>query len=162
MSELIKNELKTFENSPLKLLNIVRELVKRGIMNISYGVTIKGIKDQLISDFFIKTTEKYIYTVNTKDHKIEKVSNLYKIRDDKFLLKPDQNFRISGTNIMKLASIIHSTLFQTYPNLLLLVNYLKDINKFLKVLSLNIGFIWSTPSGLIIEQKYMEKETQTQ
>ena len=149
--------------SNLDQLNLTREFIKRGIMTIPYGVTIRGIKDQLISDFFTKSNDKIKYTVTGTSQTINKVSALYKLNNKKHLKNQDNydNFRLSGSEIMKLAKIIHSTLYDTYPSLTLLVQYLKSMNSLLMKLNLNIGIFWKTPSGLILEQKYMEMKSDT-
>ena len=56
-------------------------------MTIPYGVTIRGIKEQLISDFFIKTNETHKYTLTHTSQAIQKVSNLYKLRNNKIYYK---------------------------------------------------------------------------
>jgi hypothetical protein len=45
-----------------------------------------------------------------------------------------------------------SVLYYTFPNLTVLVKYLKDMNKMLK--KLKLATIWLTPSGLLIEPRY--------
>ncbi|KAI5848986.1 hypothetical protein GGS23DRAFT_591679 [Durotheca rogersii] len=71
-SELIPNidkkikDLITKDNNYINLsdLKVNRKLIKRGIMTITYGVTKKGILDQLLSDqfyLFSLLNNKYIY-----------------------------------------------------------------------------------------------------
>ena len=165
MVDLVNDKLTQTNNTNIIKLNITREFIKRGIMTIPYGVTIRGIKEQLISDFFIKTNETHKYTLTHTSQAIQKVSNLYKLRNNKFLKKDPyvtvENFRLSGSEIMNLAKLIHSTLYDTYPSLTKLITYLKNMNKLLMKLNLNIGIVWKTPSGLILEQKYMEMKSDT-
>jgi DNA-dependent RNA polymerase-like protein len=162
VSEIINKICDSNPNSEIKklLINNNRDFVKWAIMTTSYGVTIRGIKDQLIDKIFIKTNDKYRYIVNINEQKIEKVSNLYKLKEIKFLKEEYrsefENFTLKGTEIMFLAKLIHNTLYDTYPSLSLLVKYFNDINDFLNLISLEIGIIWQTPSGLILEQKYLE------
>ena len=60
MVDLVNDKLTQTNNTNIIKLNITREFIKRGIMTIPYGVTIRGIKEQLISDFFIKTNFEII------------------------------------------------------------------------------------------------------
>jgi DNA-directed RNA polymerase len=149
-------------NALLKKLAIEenREFTKWPVMTTSYGVTLRGIKDQLISNIFIKTDEKYRYNVINNKKNLEKVTNMYKLKDKKFLKEEFQDefeiYKLKGTEIMNLAKIIHNTLYDSYPSLKLLVKYLHDINNFLNEISLEIGIVWNTPSGLNLEQRYLE------
>lgn len=161
MAEEVTNKIISLSNtddsySIFLLLIINRLFVKRAIMTIPYGVTIQGIKEQLIEEFFVLTGEQNIYLVTTKKQTIKKATNIYKLKDKSFLIDPNQEFKITGTKLHQLAKLIHSTLYQTFPNLTVLINYLQDINSFLNKINLNIGIVWLTPNGLIIEQKYME------
>jgi hypothetical protein len=157
----VTNDISDFSTySLLKKLDIIdnREFTKTPIMTTSYGVTLRGIKDQLIDNIFIKTDEKHRYILEKNN--FEKVTNVYKLKDIKFLkedFKEDfELFRLKGTEIIYLAKIIHNTLYDTYPSLKLFVKYLNDINELLNEISLEIGIVWNTPSGLNLEQKYLE------
>ena len=132
-------------------------------MTIPYGVTVRGIKEQLVNDFFIRTNDTHKYTITSTTQSLLKVSNIYKLRDEQYIMNPNlsNSFRISGSEIMRLAKLIHSTLYETYPSLTHLVSYLKKMNSLLMMLNLNIGIVWKTPSGLILEQKYMERKSDT-
>jgi DNA-dependent RNA polymerase len=160
VKEIIIKETSNNKLPYLKFLNITRDIAKIAIMTIPYGAKIKGIKDQIIDKFFIKTsyTVRYYFDGKTKQ-KLEKVSSLYKPRDlilvkDNYEMDKD-NFNISGTEIMFLAKTFYNTLYEVYPSVKILVDYLKSINDCLHELGLNLGFLWRVPSGLIIEQKYM-------
>jgi DNA-directed RNA polymerase len=159
VNEIIIKETRDSKLDYLKFLNITRDIAKIAIMTIPYGAKIKGIKDQIIQAFFLKTIETTRYYAFTKKQKIEKISNLYKPKDLIFVkdnYKMDKNlFRISGTEMMFLAKTFYNTLYEVYPSVKVLVNYLLDINDCLHELGLNLGFIWKTPSGLILEQKIM-------
>jgi DNA-dependent RNA polymerase len=123
---------KSVENpnlSNLGKIKINRNLIKRGIMTISYGVTKEGIKNQLISDFFTIT-----------DYKI---SNKRQFLLDKNFIKPEIEYDVyfNIESIKELANIIHSILYEQHSKLKIFVTYLKDINKFLYKLNLNIGVV---------------------
>nr|YP_009574418.1 hypothetical protein [Arthrobotrys musiformis]QBM31535.1 hypothetical protein [Arthrobotrys musiformis]QBM31686.1 hypothetical protein [Arthrobotrys musiformis] len=118
-------------------------------MTISYGVTKDGIKSQLISDFFNLTDV------------VENKKRLFTL--DKKYINPDIEYTVyfNIESIRELSGIIHSVLYEQHVNLEVFVKYLKNINKFLHKLKLDIGVVWKTPSGLIIEQKYIKTEPYT-
>ena len=122
-------------------LKLDRNFVKRGIMTIPYGATIKGLCTQLISENFILSSEA---------NKL-----VYQIRDMSICNLP---IKFEYGTIFALAAIIHDVLFISYPKLTELVKYLKKMNTFIKNTNLNIPIAWTTPSGLIIEQKYIQFE----
>lgn len=62
------------------------------------------------------------------------------------------DIHLTVKQIYVLAKAIHSVLYDVFPNLTILVKYLKDMNKLLK--KLKLPTIWLTPAGLIIEQNY--------
>lgn len=131
---------KSCEYFKLNFLNINRNFVKKGLMTVPYGVTKRGIADQLKTEFF--KLERW------KDKKPE-----YVLLDNTFN-KDNIKFYLSNLEINCLASIIHNILYETFPILKELISYLKNMNKFLKQLNLNP--IWLTPGGLIIEQRYVK------
>lgn len=142
ISTLIKDNI---GNAILSKLNITREFVKRGIMTIPYGVTPRGVREQLRSEHFVLLEDKD-----------EKNRQLYKV-NPKFIdptLVNSVKFRLNDIN--NIGIIIHDVLYKTYPNLLNVVDYLKEMNSFLHKLGLDIAIIWKTPSGLILEQKYVK------
>jgi DNA-dependent RNA polymerase len=158
------NEYNPYKEIKKLLIDKNREFLKWAIMTTTYGVTLRGIKDQLIENIFIKTSEKFRYIFSSEEQKIEKFANLYRLKDIKYLKEEYRDefekFKLNGTEIMYLAKIIYNTLYDTYPSLKLLVNYFNDINDFLNLISLEIGIVWKTPSGLILEQKYLETISQ--
>lgn len=56
--------------------------------------------------------------------------------------------------IYKLAKIIYNVLYESHPSLTSYINYLKSIIKFLK--NLNLNNVWLSPTGIIVEQRYVE------
>jgi DNA-dependent RNA polymerase len=128
------------EYAKLLLLEISRSFIKRGIMTVPYGSTIRGISDQLKTDQFI-----YAGVKNNK--------RSYKLADNS-LSKGEIELYFNNKEINCLATIIHDILYDTFDTLKKLVTYLKQMNKFLK--NLNLNPIWLTPGGLIIEQRYVE------
>jgi DNA-directed RNA polymerase len=118
INNLVKNENEFIK---LNYLNIDRSFIKRCIMTISYGVTIRGVIDQLKSDQF-KLVDR-IKGKNTYTLKINKDNNFY--------------FYLNDKEIYQLSKIMHNILYKTFPSLSLLVEYLKNINRLLKSLNLN-------------------------
>ena len=115
-------------------LNIKRKLIKRGIMTITYGVTVKGILDQLLSDHFFKfgkVDNQYIY--RPKEDEMGDVCLTYK-------------------DLWALSSIIYNTLFKSHPTLNNIMEYFHEMVLLLNDLNLTIQ--WVTPYGLVINQKY--------
>lgn len=129
----------------LALLKINRSFVKRGIMTISYGSTIKGICDQLIDG----GSKQFEFVGVIKNKK------LYSIIDENICTK---SLLFTKSELTQLAKLIHNVLYDSYPCLKKLVNYFIEINNFIYKLDLNIPLIWKTPSGLLIEQKYVRTE----
>lgn len=131
-------ELEDF--SKLENLHITRSFIKRGIMTIAYGVTVKGVCEQLISSQFDRVSDtKRVYSLNNPEF-------------------GNTNLVFSYKEIFKLSEIIHDVLFDSYPSLRELVKYLNAITYFIHSLKMGIPVIWKTPNGLNIEQKYMKTE----
>lgn len=147
-NKVIKN-IKTIiddEGQPytkLALLNINRSFIKRGIMTISYGSTIRGIYDQLIEG----GSKQFDY-VGIKNSK-----KMYSVIDMSIC---NRQILFDRKEIMKLSEIIHNVLFNSYPVLKNIVQYFIEINHL--VYKLNLPMIWKTPSGLIIEQNYVQSK----
>jgi len=131
--ELLNKKSKEFIK--LTLIEICRKFIKRAIMTVPYGATVRGIENQLKADHF-----KSIGL------------NQYILKNNLFN-KEGSEFHLTNKEIGKLAKILHDVLYSSFPELLTLVTYLKQMNKFLKALSLNP--IWLSPGGLIIEQSYV-------
>lgn len=140
----IRDSIKTLVEKDTKhynllRLNITRKLIKRGIMTITYGVTVKGIFDQLISDHF---------------YKFGKI--------DKHLVYRPKNSDLGDVNLTyadlyKLSSIIYSVLFKSHPILNNIMEYFHNMVNLMNKLDLSIQ--WITPYGLLITQKYTEFTT---
>lgn len=146
IKELADNDL---DNAILLKLNISREFIKRAIMTIPYGVTPRGIRNQLIDDHFILLP-----------YKVDKL-NAYKIKSD-FIdhsLKDVVVFKLKDIN--NISQVLYNVLFNTFPSLVNVVEYLKNMNKLLKELGSDLGIIWKTPGGLIVEQKYVQFDVDT-
>lgn len=123
----------------LENININRKFIKPGIMTISYGATTRGIAEQLKNNHF-----RQIDLVKGKSLTYELISKEFN--------KTDFDIHLTVKQIYVLAKAIHSVLYDVFPNLTILVKYLKDMNKLLK--KLKLPTIWLTPAGLIIEQNY--------
>ena len=90
------NEIEDF--SKLANIKITRAFIKRGIMTISYGVTVKGVCHQLLTDHF---------------KKVDNNKRLYSLINSEF---GDTDLVFSYKEIFKLSGIIHSVLFESYPS----------------------------------------------
>src|SRR5580658_3782838 len=114
-------------NDYIKLtkLNINRSFIKRGIMTISYGSTVRGIYEQLIGG-----GSKQFEYIGVKNNR-----KLYYVIDSTIC---DPNISFSKKEIIKLASIIHDVLFLSYPTLKILVNYFLEMNNLIHKLNLPI------------------------
>ncbi len=121
----------------LKFLNLDRSIVKRSIMTIPYNVTITGIVEHL-KEFFIRKYKDNTYLYLPK--KIEHGTQY-----------------ISGKDLFKLASIIHSILYETHPELQEVVNYFKRMVSLMS--DFNLPVVWITPAGLEIKQKYGKRKS---
>jgi hypothetical protein len=141
----IIDDLPLRDKNGLINLNINRKLVKTGIMTIPYGATIRGIADQIKSQFFIETFVE-----------IDGKNKLFYQLTNNDLNKSSFELKLTGSIIHKLASIIYSILYNSHPTLNHFVNYLKSMNKLLK--KLNLSTIWLSPSGIIVEQKYVKMD----
>nr|QWO71408.1 RNA polymerase [Termitomyces sp. K2P1] len=144
MISYVKDKIHGYIKEDLSLaildnININRKFIKPGIMKISYGTTTRGIMEQLRKDHFRQL-------------------DLVKGKKLTFLLKNNEfnntkfDIYLNFKQLLALAKAIHSVLYEVFPNLTILVKYLKDMNKLLK--DLKLPTIWLTPAGLIIEQNY--------
>jgi hypothetical protein len=140
IKELVEKD--RYEYNDLLYINIIRKFIKRAIMTIPYGATIRGIVNQLKEKFF-------------QFYKIVDKKPTYKLIDSKYD-KSEYGFYLNNKQINALGTILHDILYDTFDSLKELVKYLKEMNKKLK--KLNLHPIWLTPGGLIIEQKYVFTE----
>lgn len=118
----------------LKKLNINRDLIKRCIMTIPYGVTIYGMQKQLIEDFFLELS---LLEAGIASNCL-KCKSVYKLRNSNFLLGDFnvKNTIFTGKEIYTLAKLVHTTLYNTYPSLNELIEYLKNMNSVFKELKM--------------------------
>lgn len=143
MLDPINEEIKKLVESDSKyssLANIKlnRTIVKRSLMTISYGVTVKGIYDGLMKEHF------------EFDYKAGSIS-FYKLKDS--IDSIDCDVKLTAKDIYQLAKIIYNSLFKVHPDLELLVNY---FDKFVELFNnLGLPITWLTPSGLLINQQYI-------
>jgi DNA-directed RNA polymerase len=139
MLEPINNAIQELiEESPdfikLSKLHLDRNFIKRGIMTISYGVTPKGIANQLLEDHFKfsgKINNKSIYIPKNEDY---------------------NNIELYKNEINKLSEIIYNLLFKVHPLLDELINYFNNMVKLLN--KFNLPIVWITSLGLYITQQY--------
>lgn len=132
IKRLVKNTVEDKVDSEpklaiLKYLILDRSFVKRGIMTIPYGVTVMGIAKQLKHDHF-----QYIPSSDKE--------GFYKINAD-YITPSKADYKFNSKEIYALAKIIHDVLFNSYTNLKCVVDYLKEMNKFLKALGSDLGIL---------------------
>jgi len=122
------------------LINLDRTFIKRCIMTIPYGVTKKGVKNQLTSEHFIEVS-KGSFKANPM-----------------FIEECFKDTIFNSKDIGVIANIIHNVLFDSYPILTKLVKYIKSMNNFIFKFGRNLSTFWKTPAGVILEQRYVEPE----
>lgn len=115
-----ENITKFVESNPehynISKLNITRKLIKRGIMTITYGVTVKGILKQLEKEFFVKPD----------------LINGHFIFRAKDISLGDHS--LSRKYLYRLSEIIYNVLFNKHPILEDILVYFQSMAKLLKVL----------------------------
>jgi DNA-dependent RNA polymerase len=121
-------------------ININRDFIKPGIMTISYGSTGKGISDKIKSDHF-------------RRFDLVKGENVKYLLINKQFNKSVFDIYLNERQLLKLGGAIHSVLFERFPDLTILVNFLKDMNKLLR--NIKLPTIWLTPGGIIVKQNYL-------
>ncbi len=128
------------KNYKFKEISLNRKLLKKVIMTKSYNVTSYGITEQLKSK--LEKVEKIInYKGNdiiVYDYKVPTKNNGYVILD---LFEMD-----------KLADVINNNIFNHFPILHSIYEYLTRLAKI--YMKLNIPISWSTPNGLELFQSY--------
>jgi|GEM_PF-1290246 len=115
-------------------IKLSRDNIKQPIMTKVYNVSTVGIADQLRNSF-----EKFVNKDKTIHYLVPSVNGFIKL-----------NYR----EIFTLAEIINAQIFKSLPSLKALYVYLKEIVNI--CLKCNIPIIWFTPTGLKINQMYMQ------
>lgn len=123
-----------FQN--LSTIKLTRKIIKRPIMTKVYNVSILGIRDQLISEF---------KQINLGDKTIRYEA-------------PGINGHVllNNSEVLKIASIINTTIFTEFPSLKTIYDYFLAIVRLM--VKLGIPLIWFTPSGLEITQSYSKSQ----
>ena len=141
MLKPINNNINKFgrdnvEFNSLSQVKLTRKIIKHPIMTKVYNVSIMGIKDQLINNF--------------KKVKLDESTIRYEVPGihGKVLLNTQE--------IIKIASIINSTIFEQFPSLKTIYDYFIEIVKVMVILEIPIT--WFTPSGLEITQSYSQSK----
>lgn len=92
-------------------------------MTISYGATSRGIAEQIKNTHF-----KPVDPVKGKKLTFILITNE--------LNKTEFDIYLDLKQLAALGKAIHSSLYEEFPNLTILVKYLKDINKMLKKINI--------------------------
>jgi len=119
ITDLVENKLEFYN---LSKLNITRKLIKRGIMTTTYGVTVKGILEQLLSEHFVK----------------------YSLINNHYIYKPKEiaslgDVCLSYKDIYELSRIIYNVLFKSHPTLDNIMNYFHNVVNLMNSLDLPIS-----------------------
>lgn len=109
--------------------NIVENIYNESIFNLENN-KINESENEIINYDHLK----YLYEVPSKDS--------------------NKVIYLTFKEIFKLAQLMHECLFNSYPNLRLIFDYLNSISKAFSLLDIPIS--WSPPSGLLISQKYLK------
>jgi hypothetical protein len=109
INEKINSVAYDFKYTKVNNLNINRKFIKRGIMTIPYGATIRGIINQLKSQFF-----EYVGLID------KRVS--YKLTYNNYN-KSVVDIYLSFSELSYLSTIIHDILYDTFPILRELVTF---------------------------------------
>ena len=145
-----------------------RKDIKRPVMTTTYNVSNYGMRDQVFAALQEKTA-----LLISKDDKIKKEYEFLKNKiekEEEELLKLKKGFKsrkiivyetpeqikkifiFNYDELLKFVQTIREELFAKYENLRIIYGFLKDMCKVMNKLSLPI--IWTTPSNIIITQKY--------
>jgi len=146
INQAIKDSYKdNVKNIKFQDINLNRALLKRVIMTKSYNVTTYGITEQLKS-------------------KLEKVQKVIIVKDkektvyDYLVPTKKGNIQLDMYEIERLADIINNNIFNQFPKLHSIYNYITRLSKI--YMRLNIPISWSTPNGLELTQRYNQSKIQ--
>lgn len=138
-----KNEINTFK---FKNISLTRDLLKKVIMTKSYNVTTFGITEQLKSKL-----EKVPKTITHKEKEIV-------VYDYKVPTKENGYVLLNMIEVEKLADVINNNIFNQFPILHSIYNYLTSLAKI--YMKTGIPISWSTPNGLELVQGYNSSKIQ--
>ena len=156
------NEVETNIKSAKKLLNlnIYRKLVKTVIMVKPYNATlyqmVNYIKDQFDLTLENNSSDQSLleYTDNNENNNNDELN----VRKNKFVYidKQNKNIKLTANDFFLLVKIIEKIIYTEFPKL-------KDFNEYLKKVAticntLNITIVWALPSGLKVNQSYVDSE----
>ena len=129
------NELSKIDKKYEKLENIklTRDILKPSFMTKTYNVTMFGIINQLKS----------------KLPKIKKQNTTFYIVKDSYC----NDIILSHNDLVLIAKIVNSILFEKYESLKLIYDYFISVSKIL--VKVGIPLTWITPSGIILTQNYL-------
>nr|P33541.2 RecName: Full=Probable DNA-directed RNA polymerase [Neurospora intermedia]CAA36326.1 RNA polymerase [Neurospora intermedia] len=131
---------KKFKNLKFSDISLNRSLLKKVIMTKSYNVTTYGITEQLKSKL-----EKVEKIVISKGKEIKVYDYLVPTKNGDFVV-------LDTFEVETLASIINDNIFNQFPKLHSIYDYLTRLAKI--YLKLDIPLSWSTPDGLELTQRY--------
>lgn len=143
----------------LKHVTLNRSDIKTPIMTKTYNVSLMGMKNQLILSLSKRVSKGAKLGINlyNENNKVVEMKKLG-IKIPIFSSITGKIVELDLAHIFRLAQIIESCIFDSYPGLKLVYDYFKEIARLMNNLSLPI--VWVTPANLKITQKYF-KSTKT-
>ena len=169
-NEINKFGIENSEFSHFTSLKLERKDIKQPTMTKLYNVTIYGMKEQLKSNFdSIKApyqsqdkNENNLVLLSNYEYTMasEFASNFDKVfkKNSVFYKAPGKNKAVllSSKDLYQIAKIINNTIFELFPSLKVIYDYLIRISEVLAKAKLPIS--WNAPSGLQITQNYLKSE----
>lgn len=148
--EVVKKKIESFER--LQKLNKTRSLVKLPIMVRAYNAS----KLTMI-DYFKDNFDKVIVNPNDNKDLLESKFNIT-INDDKVLFKDslNNNVYLNNKDLALLVNIMEKVISNEFPKLNEFSLYLNEIAKI--CVNLNITISWPLPTGLKVNQYYVDSE----
>nr|QWO71381.1 RNA polymerase [Termitomyces sp. T50a] len=146
------NDINT-KHPNLKHVELTRSDVKQPIMTKTYNVSLLGMKNQIMLSLREKERKAEI-TLIEKDNIKEFIKNK-DLEDFNIKIKSyinGKSINLDYLDIFKIAQILEGCIFSNFPRLKLVYDFLKNTCKVLNKLDLPV--VWTTPSGLMITQKY--------
>ena len=148
--EVVKKKIESFER--LQKLNKTRSLVKLPIMVRAYNAS----KLTMI-DYFKDNFDKVIVNPNDNKDLLESKFNIT-INDDKVLFKDSlyNHVHLNNKDLALLVNIMEKVISNEFPKLNEFSLYLNEIAKI--CVNLNITISWPLPTGLKVNQYYVDSE----
>lgn len=156
-------ELSSLER--ISKVELARKHIKPVIMTKPYNATDWGLFDDLVKNM-VKVGLCLINDLGEidkdsvilfKDQSFEEKKS-YNIENYTYIFSTDENNQNYLTNNdLRIIIQCYNEVLNSYTNIKYLIKYLKDIAKIYN--DYNLPISWNLPTGLVVNQKYMSKET---